>query len=71
MGAEVLLAKITFVGIFALFLIWIVRPAISVIGVVTCPNCSMFMNTMMFIIVPLGAAFIGIYHVVSIFGRRT
>ena len=68
MEPGILLAKLTFAGIFALVLVFVVRPAVEVIGIVTCPGCNPFINTFMFVIVPMAAIFIGIYHVVSIFG---
>jgi len=71
MGLDTSVAKIVFAFIFALILIWVVRPGIAIIGMVTCPNCSSFINVILFIVVPIGAAFIGIYQVMSIFTRRT
>lgn len=71
MGLEHFIAKIVFGGIFLLFLIWIVTPAISTIGLISCSNCNPFINAFIFVIVPVGAAFIGIKKVLEVFGRKT
>lgn len=71
MAIDTMVAKTIFAFVFALILIWVVRPAIAVIGMTTCPNCSPFITVMMFVVVPVGAVFIGIYQVFSIFTRSS
>ena len=70
MGLDTTVAKIVFAFIFALILIWVIRPAIQVIGMVTCSNCSTFLNAIFFIVVPIGAVFVGLYKIMSIFTSK-
>jgi hypothetical protein len=70
MAVDTLLAKISFAFIFILVLMWVVRPAISVIGMVPCPGCNPFISAMLFVVVPIGAVFIGLYKIVGVFSGR-
>jgi hypothetical protein len=69
MGLEILAAKIVFAVIFGIILVNVVAPGISIIGMVTCPNCNSIVNAFIFIVVPIGAAFIGVTKVIEIFTR--
>lgn len=69
MGIEIFVAKIVFAVIFGIMLVNIVAPSISIIGIITCPNCNSVVNAFIFIVVPIGAAFIGVSKVMNIFTR--
>lgn len=71
MGLEHFIFKIVIGGVFLLFLIFVISPAVNVIGLITCPKCNPFLNAFFFIIVPVGAIFIGIKRILEVFGRRT
>jgi len=70
MSLDMMVAKIAFALITGIILVWVVSPAIAVIGMVTCPNCNPFINAFIFVVVPVGLVFIGIYKVMGIFSRR-
>ena len=69
MNLEIMAAKVVFAAIFGIILIEIVAPSISIIGIITCPNCNSVVNAFMFIVVPMGTAFIGVSKVIDIFTR--
>ncbi len=71
MGLDTFIAKICFAFVFAVLLVYVAAPAISIIGIITCPNCDAFLNAFFFVVVPIGAVFVGIYQVIGVFSRRT
>lgn len=71
MGLEVFAAKIVFFCIFMLFLMWVIRPVVALIGIIPCTNCGGFINTMFFVMIPMITVFIGIYKIVGIFRSRS
>lgn len=71
MGLEHFIFKIVIGGIFLLILIFVVVPAVNIIGLIKCANCNPFINAFVFIIVPIAALFIGIKRILEVFGRKT
>lgn len=67
---DILVAKVVFAIVFGMILINVVAPGISIIGMVTCPNCNSVVNAFTFIVVPIAAAFIGVSKVINIFTSR-
>lgn len=67
---DILVAKVVFAVVFGMILINVVAPGISIIGMVTCPNCNSVVNAFTFIVVPIAAAFIGVSKVINIFTSR-
>lgn len=69
MQIDILVCKVVFAVIFGLILINIVAPGISMIGIITCPNCNSVVYAFLYIVVPIGAAFIGVSKVIDVFTR--
>lgn len=70
MGIDIPIAKTIFAVLFAIILIYVVRPAISVIGIVSCPSCNALENIFFFTFIPISIAFIGIYKIIELFTRK-
>jgi len=70
MNLDILVAKVVFGVIFGVILINVVAPSVSLIGMITCPNCNPVVNAFTYIVVPLAAAFIGVSKVINIFTSR-
>lgn len=70
MGLDIPIVKTVFAVVFAFILIYFVRPAISVIGLVSCPSCSTLENLFFFTFIPIAIAFIGIYQIIELFTRK-
>ena len=67
MRMDILVAKVVFAVVFGVILINVVASGISIIGMITCPNCNPVVNAFIFIVVPIGAAFIGVSKVLEVF----
>lgn len=67
---DIIVAKVVFAAIFAIILVNIVAPGISIIGIITCPNCNPVVNAFLYIVVPIATAFIGVSKVIDLFTSR-